>query len=334
MSFHISIQPSGQSFELKPAQTILDGALAEGLILKHSCREGTCGSCKGRVVSGVVEHGNSPLEVLSMVEREQGLALFCCATACSELVIDAPEVTEIKGISVQQIATRVASIEKVSEDVAIVHLMLAPQHSFKYLPGQYIQVLLKDGQRRSYSMATSVLQDNQLQLHVRYKVNGTFSSHVFNALKPRDLLRLEGPFGGFFLRQSDRPMVFLASGTGFAPIQALLEQLQQQGTNRRPVYLYWGGRRRADLYRHEQLLALEKQLPWLRYTPVLSEPGEGCDWRAATGFVHRQVMKDFSSLRDFEVYACGAPIVVDSARADFIRERAMDSARFYADAFV
>jgi CDP-4-dehydro-6-deoxyglucose reductase len=333
MSFHISIQPSGQTYEVAPGQTILDGALDQGFMLKHSCREGTCGSCKGKVLSGEVDHAGSPLEALSQAERDQGLALFCCAKPRSELVIDAPEVTQVRGISVQQIAGRVASIEKVSDDVAILRLMLPPEHSFNYLPGQYVQVLLKNGQRRSYSMATSVLRDNQLEWHVRHMPNGTFSGHVFTALKPRELLRLEGPFGGFFLRDTDSPMVFLASGTGFAPIQALLEQLQQVN-NRRPVYLYWGGRKRSDLYRHAELLALEKQLSWLRYTPVLSDPEPDCDWNGATGFVHKQVMKEFSSLRGFEVYACGAPIVVDSARADYVRELGLDSERFYADAFV
>lgn len=333
MSYHVSIQPSGQSFDLSPTQSVLDGALSEGLILKHSCREGTCGSCKGRVVSGEVDHGDSPLDVLTADERAKGLALFCCARALTPLVLDAPEVTEIRGISIQQTAGRVASVEKVSDDVAIVRLLLPPQHTFTYLPGQYVQVLLKNGQRRSYSMATSELRDNQLEWHVRHMPNGVFSGHVFNLLKPRDLLRLEGPFGGFFLRDSDRPMVFLASGTGFAPIQALLEHLQQIG-NRRPVYLYWGGRRRSDLYRHEELLELEARLPWLRYTPVLSEPSDDGSWAGATGFVHKQVMKDFSSLRQFEVYACGAPIVVDSARDDYVKLRQLNPERFYADAFV
>ena len=333
MSFLVSIEPSGHTFESDPSQSILDAALAEGLMLKHSCRSGTCGSCKGQVLSGEVDHADSPLEVLSLAEREGGLALFCCARPRSALVIDAPEVTEFRGISVQQIAGRVASVEKVSDDVAILRLMLPPEHSFRYLPGQYVQVLLKNGQRRSYSMATSVLRDNQLEWHVRHMPNGAFSGHVFNALKPRDLLRLEGPFGGFFLRESDRPMVFLASGTGFAPIQALLEQLVDQG-NRRPVYLYWGGRRRSDLYRHAELLEMERTLSWLRYTPVLSEPGPSCDWQGSVGFVHKAVMKDFSSLREFEVYACGAPIVVDSARTDYTLERELDPGCFFADAFV
>lgn len=333
MTFNVLIQPSGQSFDIGLEQTILDGALAEGLILKHSCREGTCGTCKGKVLAGEVNHGESPLDVLTAEERAQGLALFCCARARTSLVLEAPEVTEIRGISVQQTAARVSSIEKVSDDVAIVRLMLPAQSNFKYLPGQYVQVLLKNGERRSYSMATRQLQENQLEWHVRHMPNGTFSAHVFNNLKVKDLLRLEGPFGSFFLRDTDRPIVLLASGTGFAPIQALLEELQDIG-NRRPVYLYWGGRRRADLYRNEELLALERQLPWLRYTPVLSNATDACDWAGATGFVHQQVMKDFNSLEAFEVYACGAPIMVDSAREAYISHRQLSPEHFYADAFV
>ena len=334
MSYQLQILPVGLSCPLLPEQTVLDAALADGLMLKHSCRTGTCGSCKGQVLSGDVDHGDSSLEVLSAAERAQGLALFCCATARSDLVIEAPEVTALRGIGIQQMGVRVASLDKVSSDVAVLRLTLAPGAGFTYFPGQYVQVLLKDGSRRSYSMATRTPRDNQLELHIRHMPGGVFSGHVFNALQPKAILRMEGPFGSFYLRDSERPMIFLASGTGFAPIQALLEQLREQGHNRRPVYLYWGGRRREDLYRHEQLLAWEAQLPWLRYTPVLSDPTPACDWQGATGFVHRQVLSDFQSLKGFEVYACGAPIVVDSARRDYVELRQLEAADFYADAFV
>jgi CDP-4-dehydro-6-deoxyglucose reductase len=333
MSYQLQILPVGLSCPLLPEQTVLDAALADGLMLKHSCRTGTCGSCKGQVLSGDVDHGNSPLEVLSAAERAQGLALFCCATARSDLVIEAPEVTALRGIGIQQMGVRVASLDKVSSDVAVLRLTLAPGAGFTYFPGQYVQVLLKDGSRRSYSMATRTPRDNQLELHIRHMPGGVFSGHVFNALQPKAILRMEGPFGSFYLRDSERPMIFLASGTGFAPIQALLEQLRESD-NRRPVYLYWGGRRREDLYRHEQLLVWEAQLPWLRYTPVLSDPTPACDWQGATGFVHCQVLSDFQSLKGFEVYACGAPIVVDSARRDYIELRQLETADFYADAFV
>ena len=334
MSYQLQILPVGLSCPLLPEQTVLDAALADGLMLKHSCRTGTCGRCKGQELSGDVDHGNSPLEVLSAAERAQGLALFCCATARSDLVIEAPEVTALRGIGIQQMGVRVASLDKVSSDVAVLRLTLAPGAGFTYFPGQYVQVLLKDGSRRSYSMATRTPRDNQMELHIRHMPGGVFSGHVFNALQPKAILRMEGPFGSFYLRDSERPMIFLASGTGFAPIQALLEQLREQGHNRRPVYLYWGGRRREDLYRHEQLLAWEAQLPWLRYTPVLADPTPACDWQGATGFVHRQVLSDFQSLKGFEVYACGAPIVVDSARRDYVELRQLEATDFYADAFV
>lgn len=335
MTYQVDIQPSGLKFSLEADKTILDGALADGLMLRHSCREGSCGNCKGKVLSGSVDHAGSPLQVLSEAERAAGLALFCCARPTSDLVIEAPEVGELRGICVQESAARVGSIDKVSDDVAIVHLLLPPSGpEFRYYPGQYIDVQLKDGTRRSYSMATRAPVDHQLELHIRHMPGGRFSGHVFETMKPREMVRLSGPYGSFYLRDSDRPMIFLASGTGFAPIKALLEQLEEQGGNRRPVYLYWGGRRRKDLYQHNELLALEARLSWLKYTPVLSEPAEECDWQGATGFVHRQVITDFASLRDFEVYACGAPVMVESARRDFTAERQLAEQRFYADAFV
>ncbi|KAF0805644.1 ferredoxin:oxidoreductase FAD/NAD(P)-binding protein [Alcanivorax sp. S71-1-4] len=334
MKFHVAIEPSGQQYDLEDNKTILDGALAEGLMLRHSCREGTCGTCKGLVIAGEVDHGDSPEDVLSNDERAEGMALFCCARPRSDLVIHAPEVTELRGISIQQTPARVASIEKVSDDVAIVKMLLPPAHNFSYYPGQYVQVMLRDGGRRSYSMATSRLVDNQLQWHIRRMPDGHFSNHVFTALKPRDMLRLEGPYGAFYLRDNDRPMVFLASGTGMAPIRALLEQLREQGNNTRPVYLYWGGRRRQDLYLHEELLAWEAELSWLKYTPVLSGADEADAWPGRRGFVHLSVMEDISDLEAYEVYACGAPVVVDAARRDFVEKCRLIPDRFYADAFV
>lgn len=182
-------------------------------------------------------------------------------------------------------------------------------------------------------MATRAAEDNQLEWHVRRVPGGVFSTHVFEALKPKAMLRLEGPFGSFFLREGSGPLIFLATGTGFAPIKALLEQLREQG-NRRPVYLYWGGRRRQDLYRHDELLALAAELPWLRYTPVLSRPDEACGWQGATGHVQQQVLRDFIDLRDFEVYACGSPAMIDSARRELVDRLGLAETRFHADAFV
>lgn len=332
MSYKVDVQPSGQVFEVAEDQTLLEAALAEGMMLRHSCREGTCGTCKGKVLAGQVDHADSDLEVLTQAEREEGFALFCRAKACSDLQIHAPEVTELKGISIQKTAARVGSIDRISDDVAIVRLNLPPTMPFNYFPGQYAEVILKDGSRRSYSMATVPGESNQLEWHIR-NTGGTFSRFVYEDLKEKTLLRLEGPFGTFYLRDTDKPMVFVASGTGFAPIKALLEQLAAQN-NTRPVSMYWGGRQLKDLYMHQWVVDFAKNHDWLTYTPVLSEVADGDTWDGATGYVHHQVLADFSDLSGYEVYACGNPLMVDSARKDFTEQRGLDEENFFADAFV
>lgn len=332
MSYKVDVQPSGQVFEVAEDQTLLEAALAEGMMLRHSCREGTCGTCKGKVLAGQVDHADSDLEVLTQAERDEGFALFCRAKACSDLQIHAPEVTELKGISIQKTAARVGSIDRISDDVAIVRLNLPPTMPFNYFPGQYAEVILKDGSRRSYSMATVPGESNQLEWHIR-NTGGTFSRFVYEDLKEKTLLRLEGPFGTFYLRDTDKPMVFVASGTGFAPIKALLEQLAAQN-NTRPVSMYWGGRQLKDLYMHQWVVDFAKNHDWLTYTPVLSEVADGDTWDGATGYVHHQVLADFSDLSGYEVYACGNPLMVDSARKDFTEQRGLDEENFFADAFV
>ncbi|NLJ61771.1 MAG: CDP-6-deoxy-delta-3,4-glucoseen reductase [Alcaligenaceae bacterium] len=332
MSYKVDVQPSGQVFEVAEDQTLLEAALAEGMMLRHSCREGTCGTCKGKVLAGQVDHADSDLEVLTQAERDEGFALFCRAKACSDLQIHAPEVTELKGISIQKTAARVGSIDRISDDVAIVRLNLPPTMPFNYFPGQYAEVILKDGSRRSYSMATVPGESNQLEWHIR-NTGGTFSRFVYDDLKEKTLLRLEGPFGTFYLRDTDKPMVFVASGTGFAPIKALLEQLAAQN-NTRPVSMYWGGRQLKDLYMHQWVVDFAKNHDWLTYTPVLSEVADGDTWDGATGYVHHQVLADFSDLSGYEVYACGNPLMVDSARKDFTEQRGLDEENFFADAFV
>ena len=332
MAYQVEIEPSAHVFTVNEAQTLLEGALAEGIMLRHSCREGTCGTCKGKVLSGQIDHADSDTEVLTQEEREQGYALFCRAKACSNVQIYAPEVSELKGISIQKTAARVGHIERISSDVVILRLMLPPAAAFNYYPGQYIELLLKDGSRRSYSMATVPAENNQLELHIR-NTGGVFSRYAYEELKERTLLRLEGPFGTFYLRDTDKPMVFLASGTGFAPLKALLEQLVAQA-NTRPVSLYWGGRQLVDLYMHQWMLDFAAQHSWVSYTPVLSEVAENTSWAGATGLVHQQVLADKKELSNYEVYACGNPLMIESAKKDFIQLRGLDEENFFADAFI
>ncbi len=332
MSYQVDVQPSGHVFSATEDQTILEAALKEGIMLRHSCREGTCGTCKGKVLSGQVDHADTDLAVLSQAERDEGYALFCRAKTSSDLQVYAPEVSDLKGISIQKTAARVASLERVSDDVVIVQLALPPTMPFNYFPGQYAEVILKDGSRRSYSMASLPGADSQLEWHIR-NTGGVFSAFAYNDLKERALLRLEGPFGTFYLRDTAKPMVFLASGTGFAPIKGLLTQLEQQ-QNTRPVSMYWGGRKLSDLYMHQWMKDFAAKHTWVTYTPVLSETTASDNWDGATGYVHNQVLADFDSLADYEVYACGNPLMVDSAKDDFIAKRALNEENFFADAFV
>ncbi|HEY9109228.1 MAG TPA: FAD-binding oxidoreductase, partial [Roseateles sp.] len=211
-------------------------------------------------------------------------------------------------------------------------MQLAANQNFQFRAGQYVEFILRDGSRRSYSMANAPHSlPGQVELHIRHMPGGKFTDHVFGALKEKDILRMEGPFGSFFLREdATKPIVLLASGTGFAPIKAIIERARHI-ESKRPMVLYWGARKQADLYLNDWAAQIAAEWPTLTYVPVLSEPDAG--WTGRTGFVHRAVMEDLPDLSGHQVYACGAPIVVDSAHKDYVAQCGLPDAEFYADAF-
>ena len=221
-------------------------------------------------------------------------------------------------------------------DVTLISLQLPAAERLQYRAGQYVEFILRDGARRSYSMANAphaLGSPPSIELHVRHMPGGKFTDHVFSAMKEKDILRMEGPFGSFFLRDdTDKPLVLLASGTGFAPIKALIQQLQHKASTR-PAVLYWGCRRKADLYQHDWCLQAAAEMPQLRYVPVLSEPTPDDAWTGRTGFVHQAVMADLPELSGHEVYACGAPVMVESAQRDFVQRCGLPEDAFFADAF-
>ncbi|MEN9868619.1 MAG: hypothetical protein RL748_4209 [Pseudomonadota bacterium] len=271
---------------------------------------------------------------MSAEEESKGHALFCCATPHSDVVIEAREVLGVGEFPVRKMPSRVAKIEKVAADVVVLSLQLPANERLQYKAGQYIEFMLKDGVRRSYSMANAPHLDQLLTLHIRHMPGGIFTDHVFGALKERDILRFEGPLGSFFLREdSDKPMILLASGTGFAPIKALVEHLQHLQSPRL-VHLYWGGRRPQDLYMNDLCQQWARELPNLRYTPVISDALPQDGWQGRTGFVHQAVMQDYPTLAQYQVYACGAPVVVDSAKRDFVTQCQLPADEFYADSFI
>jgi len=336
MSFNITVQPSGRAFTANPEEAVLAAAIRQGVGLPYGCKDGACGSCKCKKLEGEVVHGEYQSKALSAEEAAQGLILTCCAVPLSDLVLESRQVTDESAFPIKKMPVRVAALEKKSADVVQLRLQLPATETFRYHAGQYIEFILRDGARRAYSMANAPHTQTEapgVELHIRHMPGGKFTDHVFGAMKEKDILRVEGPFGSFYLREdSDKPIVLLASGTGFAPIKALIEQLQFKGSTR-AVTLYWGGRRPQDLYLHDWVLARVAEMPQLRYVPVVSDALPEDGWSGRTGFVHQAVLDDFADLSGHQVYACGAPIVVESARVAYSAQRGLPTEEFYADAF-
>jgi CDP-4-dehydro-6-deoxyglucose reductase len=332
MPFTVTIRPSGHQFTLDADDTVLAAALREGYALPYGCRNGACGSCKGRLLEGTVDYGRHQSSALSEQERTDGLALFCCARARSDLTIECREVNAVKGIEIRKMPCRVQKMDRAAPDVMVVRLRLPQNERLQYLAGQYLDIQMRDGQRRSFSMANAPHDDELLELHIR-NYGGVFSRLVFEQMKERDILRFEGPFGTFFLHEdSQKPIVLLASGTGFAPIKAIIEHAFHIGSTR-PMTLYWGGRTRSDLYLNERAEEWQRGRPGFKYVPVLSEPTPADQWEGRTGFVHRAVMEDLPDLSEFQVYACGNPLMVEAARSDFCSTSALPADEFLSDAF-
>ena len=329
----VTLQPSGHQFTVEDGEAILTAALRQGFILPYGCKNGACGSCKGRVIAGSVDYGTYQAKALTDAEKAEGKALFCQAKPLSDLELEARTVGSAKDIPIKKLPCRVQSLERLTEDSMRLQLKLPANERLMFLAGQYIEFLLKDGSRRSFSMANAPHDAEFVELHVRHVAGGQFTDHVFGKMKERDILRFEGPFGTFFLREdSELPIVFVASGTGFAPIKAILEHAFNKGIAR-PMTLYWGGRRPKDLYMNALAESWVAAHPNFRYVPVVSEALPEDGWTGRTGFVHRAVMEDFPDLSGHQVYACGVPVMVDSAKRDFVAQCGLPEDAFFADSF-
>jgi CDP-4-dehydro-6-deoxyglucose reductase, E3 len=336
MSFNISVQPSGREFTANADETLLSAALRQGIGLPYGCKDGACGSCKCKKISGEVTHDTYQPKALSDEEKSNGFVLTCRASALTDVVLESRQVTQEGAFPIKKMPVRVLSLEKKSDDVMLVKLQLPANDVMKFHAGQYIDFLLKDGDRRSYSMAnaphTLTEGNHVIELHIRHMPGGKFTDHVFSAMKEKEIQRIEGPQGSFYLREdSEKPIVLLASGTGFAPIKAILEHIQHKNI-KRSVSLYWGGRRPGDLYLNDWVNQLLAALPNFKYIPVISNATPQDQWNGRTGFVHQAVLQDISDIKDYEVYACGAPIVIESAKRDYVAAGLPEEA-FYADSF-
>ena len=336
MTFTITVEPSGRLFTAEPDESMLAAGIRQGIGLPYGCKDGACGSCKCKLVSGSVVHGPHQSKALSADEEAAGYVLTCCGVAQSDVVIESRQVTEAGAFPIKKMPVRVSAMERASHDVMVLRLQLPASDTFQYHAGQYVEFLLRDGDRRSYSMANAPHTQTaapSLELHVRHMPGGKFTDHVFGPMKEKDILRIEGPYGSFFLREdSAKPIVLLASGTGFAPIKAVIEHMQFKGITREAT-LYWGGRRPADLYQSAWIEARLAEMPNLRYVPVVSNALPDDEWTGRTGFVHEAVLQDLPDLSGHEVYACGAPIVIESAQRDYVTKAGLPEEAFFADSF-
>ncbi len=332
MTYTVTLQPSNHTFDIEEDEKILDAAIRQGYSLPYGCRNGACGSCIGDLIEGQVDYGTSNRSALSADQETSGKVLICQATACSNLTLAVKEVVRATEIEVKRLPVRVEALNKLCHDVMEIKLKLPETERLQFLPGQYIDILLKDGGTRAFSIANPPHRDDYLELHVRHVEGGSFTDFVFNKLKIKDLLRIEGPLGSFSLNEdSSRPVLMVAGGTGFAPMQGMLEHALEDNDSR-SFHLFWGARAQEDLYRHRLAEQWTKTHSNVQYTPVLSEPKEDDDWSGETGFVHEAVLRQYPELSGYDVYMAGPPPMIEAARQAFT-EHGLPEDQLHFDSF-
>ena len=332
MNHQVTIKNSGHTFDVRPSQTVLQAAIDAGINLPYGCRNGACGSCKAKLVSGKVMHNDYQSSAMSDAELAAGNALLCCAMAQTDLVIECREVGGLAGIKPRILPARVAKKEQLSHDVIALHLQLPASERLQFLAGQYVEFILKDGKRRAFSIANAPHDNDFLQLHIRVIPNGVFSEYVANELQEKAILRLEAPFGNFFLREnSDKPAIFVAGGTGFAPVKGIIEHMLHNNI-KRDIILYRGARQLQDLYMHDLCEKWAELMPNVSYIPVLSEPAASDNWQGRTGLVHQAVLDHHKDLSGYQAYVCGAPGMCEVAHQTFVQQGLLAD-EFFSDAF-
>lgn len=330
MSHKITIQPDGAIFDLKSSQTILEGAIAAGITIPYGCRNGACGSCKAKVLSGKVHCEEFQQSAMTDDEQENGWTLCCKAYATEDVTIEARISKTDSDIPQSKITpVRVEALEKLNHDVMRMYLKLPGNEKLNFIAGQYIEFIMADGSRRAFSIA-SPPHAPLIELHLRLIEGGKFTHFVFEEMQEKSIHRIEGPIGQFFLRESEKPIIFVSGGTGFAPIKSVIEDMFEKG-NQRTIYLYQGVRKFEDLYMDELCQSWNQKYSNFNYIPVFSEIEENHN-NLRTGFVHQAVIDDFQLLADYQVYCCGAPILVETAFNDFVKN-GLPEAEFFADAF-
>lgn len=326
----IRLFPSQREIHVEPGESILDAALRQGVALPYGCRSGSCATCACRLLEGKVEYPEGPPLALMDEEVARGEILPCRAHPQGDIVIQANELAGLGDVAIKTLPARVVAMQKLNHDTMRVLLKLPAVERLQFLAGQYVDILLKDGARRSFSLANPPHDDKFLELHIRHVPGGEFTTKVFQEMREKALVRLQGPLGSFYLREdSNRPIILAGGGTGFAPLKAMLEHAFHAGIER-PIHLYWGARSSQDLYLPELPAALALEHGNLAYTPVLSEPP--ADWEGRQGWVHEAIVEDYPDLSGYDVYMAGPPPMIAAAKDAFIAA-GLPYERLYYDSF-
>ena len=332
MSYSVRIESSDHIFQVDEGESVLTAALRQSIALPYGCRGGACGACKGEIKEGSVSYPDGLPSGISEEDDSKGYALFCEAVPNSDLVIKSKELSVSDEIEVKILPCRIHEKAQLNHDVVLIKLLLPKTERLQFFAGQYINFLLKNGKHRSFSLANAPHDDEFIELHIRHIPNGKFTGEVFDEMKEKDMMRIEGPFGGFYLREeSERPIILMAGGTGFAPIKGMIEHALKVGIER-PIHLYWGARSKEDIYMNELAKSWTQQNPLIRYTPVLSDSKVEDNWTGRTGYVHLAILEDYPDLSKHEIYGSGAPAMVYAGRDEFVKN-GLDLDHYYSDAF-
>jgi CDP-4-dehydro-6-deoxyglucose reductase, E3 len=329
--FQASLANGAKSFAVAKDEAILTAALRAGVNLSHICRRGTCGACRASVEQGEVEQDLFRPTALSHRDGKSGYVLLCCSRALSNVVIDATELDRPRETS-RRIPARVISLDRPTSDVAIVTLRTPPAENLDYVPGQYVGIVGDDGFARAFSIANAPRGDRSIDLHVGRVPDGAVTGHVHQRMQVGDVIQIETPQGLNHLPADDsKPLIAIVGGTGYAPIQAILEDWIARGVSKE-VHLYWGSRAPSGFYALRSAEALVSRFPNSKFTPVVSDESSDDGWKGRRGLVHLAALADFPDLREAQVFVCGSPGMVDATERDCLTA-GLRAERLYADTF-
>ena len=334
--YTVRIEPHGRSVRVRAGQPVLEAALAAGLNLPHSCKSGHCSSCRARLKSGEIRYPGGRPAGITVEEERTGNILLCQARPLSDLVVEARLIASVADVEIKTLPCRIARLVPLAPDVAQVFLRLPAVETLRFHPGQYLDVLLEGGRRRSFSFANPPHDHELIELHIRRVAGGGFTEWLFGRLDPRPsaagaLLTIEGPFGQFSYREGAGAVLMIAGGTGFAPLKSMLRHVLERGIERE-IHLYWGARQAHDLYEEALVLDWVRRYPQLRFSAVLSDAKDPGGAHRRLGWVHEAVLADHANLEAFEVYAAGPPAMIEAIRATFPGHGLSDE-RLHFDSF-